>query len=111
MELAEAFLKGGNKRHSFYHRSQLFYLWGHSYEFDNDDNWHLIKNFCAFIGGREDICYATNGEIYEYVQAYNALQYSADGHLVKNPTAIDVYIYYFGKPYKIRAGETVHLAK
>ena len=111
MELAEAFLKGGNKRHFFYHRPQLFYLWGHSYEFDNDDNWQMMEDFCKFIGGREDVWYATNGEIYEYVQAYNALQYSADGHLVKNPTAIDVYIHYFGKPYIIPSGKTVLLEK
>ena len=89
----------------------LFYLWGHSYEFDNDGNWQLIEDFCAFIGGREDVWYATNGEIYEYVQAYNSLQYSADGHLVKNPTSVDVYIHYFGKPYIIPAGKTVLLEK
>ena len=111
MELAEAFLKGGNKRHFFYHKPFLFYVWGHSYEFDNDNNWEMMEEFCAFMGGREEVWYATNGEIYEYVQAYHSLQYSADGSLVKNPSAIDVYIHYFGKPYKICAGETVRLEK
>lgn len=111
MELAESFLKGGNKRHFFYHKPLLFYVWGHSYEFDNDNNWEMMEKFCAFIGGRDDVWYATNGEIYQYVQAYNALQYSADGNYVKNPTAIDVYIQYFGKPFVVPAGKTIPLSK
>ncbi|MCR4719216.1 MAG: hypothetical protein K5768_06260 [Firmicutes bacterium] len=28
----------------------MFYLWGHSYEFDNNDNWEVIENFAKFIG-------------------------------------------------------------
>ena len=111
MELAETFLKGGNKRHFFYHKPLLFYVWGHSYEFDRENNWELIENFCKFMGGREEIWYATNGEIYDYVKAYESLVYSADGLQVKNPTSIDVYIHFFGKPYIIPAGKIVKLEK
>ena len=111
MELAETFLKGGNKRHFFYHKPLLFYVWGHAYEFDNDDNWEMMEEFCKYIGGRDEVWYATNGEIYEYVKAYDSLIYSADGALVKNPTCIDVFIHYFGKPFVIPAGQTVKLEK
>ena len=54
MELAETFtaLKPS--------RPQVFYLWGHSYEFDVDNNWHIIEDFCEFISGRNDIYYAVN---------------------------------------------------
>ncbi len=109
MQLAETFLQGGNKRHFFYHQPLFFYVWGHSYEFDRDDNWEMMENFCKFIGGREDIWYATNGEIYDYVKAYDSLIYSADGALVKNPTCIDVYIQFLGKPHVVPAGKTVAL--
>jgi peptidoglycan/xylan/chitin deacetylase (PgdA/CDA1 family) len=109
MQLAETFLQGGNKRHFFYHKPFLFYVWGHSYEFDRDDNWDMMEDFCKFIGGREDIWYATNGEIYDYVKAYDSLIYSADGGLVKNPSCIDVYIKFLGKPYVVPAGKTVAL--
>jgi len=109
IELAETFLKGGNKRHFFYHRPQLFYLWRHSYGFDNDDNWQLIDDFCKFIGGREYIWYATNGEIYEYVQAYNSLVYSADGSLVYNPTLLDIWFDVDGTLHCIKSGETKKL--
>lgn len=44
----------------------LFYLWGHSFEFDQRDSWEPFERFCAFISGRADVSYMTNGEVYEY---------------------------------------------
>lgn len=40
----------------------LFYIWGHSYEFDVDDNWDRIEALCQLLGGREDIAYLTNAQ-------------------------------------------------
>ena len=42
---------------------KLFYVWGHSYEFDFDDNWDRIEEFFKYISGREDIFYGTNHEV------------------------------------------------
>lgn len=44
---------------------QLFYIWGHSYEFDVMDhiNWEKFEDFCRFISGKEDIVYGTNTEV------------------------------------------------
>ena len=42
----------------------LFYLWGHSYSFNDNDNWDVIERFCEYMGGRDDVWYATNIEIY-----------------------------------------------
>ncbi len=44
-------------------KPQLLYVWGHSYEFDVDDNWEVIEEFCKYISGREDIFYGTNAEV------------------------------------------------
>lgn len=41
---------------------KLFYVWGHSYEFDIDDTWARFEAFCKKIAGRGDICYCTNKE-------------------------------------------------
>jgi peptidoglycan/xylan/chitin deacetylase (PgdA/CDA1 family) len=41
---------------------QVFHMWGHSYEFDVDNNWRLIEEFCKLVAGRGDIFYATNAE-------------------------------------------------
>lgn len=43
---------------------QLFYLWGHSYEFDGDHNWELIEDICKKISGHEDIFYGTNAQVF-----------------------------------------------
>lgn len=88
---------------------RLFYLWGHTYEFDTDDNWDVIEEFAEFMGGREDIWYATNIDVFRYVQAYDNLVFSADLSLVYNPSALDVYIDYFDKQIVVPAGQTVKI--
>ncbi len=108
MELAQAFLaepEGGYWRKN----PKLFYLWGHSYEFEDCHEWHIIEDFAKLVGNRDDVWYATNGEIFDYVQAYYRLQFSAEGNFVYNPSVIDVYICYFGKNYCIPSGTTVEL--
>lgn len=42
---------------------KLFYIWGHSYEFDIDDTWEEFEKFCSYIANREDVFYGTNREI------------------------------------------------
>jgi peptidoglycan/xylan/chitin deacetylase (PgdA/CDA1 family) len=41
----------------------VFYIWGHSYEFDFDNNWDTFEEFCASISNRDDIFYGTNSEV------------------------------------------------
>lgn len=41
---------------------QLFYVWGHAYEFDIHDDWERFEAFLQMMSGREDICYCTNRE-------------------------------------------------
>ena len=89
--------------------SRLFYLWGHSYEFEAMDNWDVIERFCEKMGGRDDIWYATNIEIVDYVNACRAIRTSANGKRMHNPTAIDVWADVNGKQVVICAGETVEV--
>lgn len=44
-------------------RPQIFYIWGHSYEFDVDNTWNKMEEFCRYISNREDIFYGTNSEV------------------------------------------------
>ena len=71
---------------------KLMYVWGPSYEFDNNDNWDVIENFCKYMGGRDDIWYATNIEIIDYMDAAKRLQFSADYEKVYNPNACSVWL-------------------
>jgi hypothetical protein len=96
------------------HDPKMFYLWGHSYEFDNDNNWNVIEEFCEKMGGHDNIWYATNIEIIEYMEAFNSLIYSYDGRIIKNPTNTDIYIFETlagrgSNTYVIPKGETVIL--
>lgn len=108
MELAEKFAKQQNER-----GPMLFYLWGHSYEFDYDkphNNWAVIEDFAAYMGGRVDIWYATNIEIYDYIAAYNRLIFSMDYSRVYNPSCTTVYFKTDKGLYTVGPGETVHYA-
>lgn len=88
----------------------LFYIWGHSYEFDRQDNWDLIETFCQQAGGREDVWYATNKEIMEYLLAIRRLEWSMDKTRVHNPSAISVFVQTDGgELVEIGAGQTVVL--
>lgn len=90
-ELTEEFLAAqpGTSRQ---HNSMLFYLWGHSYEFENNQNWYVIEEFAEKIGGREDVWYATNMEIYQYVKAFQRLEFSVDQSKVYNPSCSDLWL-------------------
>ena len=42
---------------------QLFYIWGHAYEFDIHNTWDRFEQFCRLIAGRPEIFYGTNREV------------------------------------------------
>jgi peptidoglycan/xylan/chitin deacetylase (PgdA/CDA1 family) len=70
----------------------MMYVWGHSYEFTNNDNWDLIEEFCKMMGGADDIWYATNIEIVDYFDVVKMAQFSADGSFVYNPCAKSLWV-------------------
>lgn len=104
MELARAFAENKGNRGPL-----LFYVWGHSYEFEADNNWHVMEEFAEYIGDRGDIWYATNIQVYDYVQAFHQLQFSTDVSKVYNPTAMTLYFEYDGVAYDVAPGQTRQL--
>ena len=42
---------------------KIFYIWGHSYEFDINNEWAWFEDFCKEISGRKDIFYGTNSQV------------------------------------------------
>lgn len=90
---------------------RLFYLWGHSYEFDRDDNWEHMETICEKLSGKSDTWYATNIEIYDYVKAYQSLHYSASGTLVYNPSVQEVWFDVDGKSYCVKPGEMIRITE
>ncbi len=95
-----------NKKQYLY----MMYVWGHSYEFDNDNNWEVIEEFCEMMSGQDDIWYATNIEIVDYIEAFDRLQFAADLSFVHNPSFQSVWIIVNDKiPVEIPGGATVSL--
>ena len=86
------------------------YVWGHSYEFDNDGNWELIETFCRQMSGKPDIWYCTNIELMDCLDNYRRLQFAADNRFVFNPNAAECWIQVNdGTPVCIPGGKTVRL--
>jgi len=109
LQLGDSFLK--LQRPSWNRRMSLLYVWGHSYEFENDSNWDQLEAFCRLLSGQEDIWYATNIEIVDYMLALKRLQFSVDGTIVFNPNASSVWISVDGHSIEIRSGQTTRLDK
>lgn len=111
MELAKQFVESPEPKYYWSKKPQLFYLWGHSYEFNDEDNWEIIEEFAEYMGNRDDVWYATNGEIYNYVKAYDSLIWGADGKRVYNPSTLDIFINYYDKEYIIQSGTNVKIQR
>jgi peptidoglycan-N-acetylglucosamine deacetylase len=86
--LAEKFITSLRKR------IELFFIWGHSWELNDNDihtnNWTYMKKICAMLGHRNDIWYATAGDVAEYLNAIYSLKIK-DG-TIYNPSAITVSV-------------------
>lgn len=103
MNLAKSFCEENN----IFGESQIFYLWGHSYEFSQKNNWQVIESLFKYLHGYMDkIWMASNGEIVDYMKRFNNLEYSADGKFVYNPSCEPVWIKINGKIKKIDSGCT-----
>jgi len=87
----------------------LFYVWGHSYEFERNHNWDLIEEFCKRVAGDETVWYATNLEIMDYIKALRSLCFSVNQKIIFNPSAVTVWFGVEGEPLKIEPGQTIKL--
>lgn len=88
---------------------KLMYVWGHSYEFTQHNNWDVMERFCDLVGGREDTWYATNIEIVDYMEDARRLQFTAAGDAVYNPAFQSVWIEVDGDRLEIPGGQLVRL--
>ena len=82
----------------------LFYVWGHSYEFDVEGNWELIEEFSKLVSNRNDIWYATNIEIVDYIKALKNLKVSVENTIIYNPSSISLWISVNDEVIEIKAG-------
>ena len=98
--LGDAF-KGLFKKQYLY----LMYVWGHSYEFDNDGNWQIIEDFCKQMANQEDIWYCTNIEIVKDEDAFRRLVFTSDMKHVYNPSFNSVWLSVNNEIVEVRGGQ------
>lgn len=104
MDLADRFLAARNS-----HEAKLFYLWGHAYEFEANDNWQVIEAFLDRMAGRQEIWYATNVEICDYVRDWGQVYATADGRRLYNPTARAFWFEQDNRVYTLEPGAALEL--
>ncbi len=83
----------------------LFYVWGHSFEFDMQQNWQVMEDFLQKTAGCSDTWYATNGEVAAYLTAIRRLIVGEDFFI--NPTGTDLWVRVSGETLRIPAGAWV----
>lgn len=106
MELADRFLDIPG-----FYELPVMYVWGHSFEFGWPDDWSIIEEFARKMAGHEDIWYATNMEICDYIQAVRKQEFSADGLTMHNPTALSIWVRTDEGILEIKPGETRYLGE
>lgn len=104
LELGERFLDLHKTQYLY-----MMYVWGHSYEFTDRDNWDVMEDFCARMEGREDIWYATNIEIVDYMEEAERLRFTAAGDRVYNPNARSIWLEVDGKKVEVPGGSLTEL--
>lgn len=105
LELGQQFVDLHKKQYLY-----MMYVWGHSYEFTNNNNWEVMEDFCKLVGGKDDIWYATNIQIVDYMDVVKAAQYAADGSFVYNPCAQSLWLCVDDEKFvEVKGGQQVWL--
>ena len=105
LNIAKSFVQNPRK-------GRLLYIWGHGFEVEENKEygWEYVEELCKTLASNaEDIWFATNIEIVDFVNAQRNLKISVDNKVIYNPSAIDVWVRSNGNPVCIKAGETVAL--
>lgn len=90
----------------------MFYIWGHSFEFDTDDSWKYIETVISTLSNNPKIWYASNIDIVRYFNAQHNLEISTDETIFFNPSSIDVWVIKNKEHIiKIPAGETINISQ
>ena len=70
----------------------LFYIWGHSHDIKDEAGWQYMEEILKKLSGNDKIWYATNIEIFNYMEAQKRLVISADETMFYNPSSITVWV-------------------
>ena len=99
-----------NMQNHTWEYGSILYIWGHSYEFDRNNNWDLAERMSESLSQFKDAWFCTNIELYDYTMAQKNLVFSSDNGSVMNNSCHDVWITGdSGDVIRLEAGKTTVL--
>lgn len=84
----------------------LFYVWGHSWEFGNEDRWNNIVAFCKEIGSKDNIWSVGAGEYITYLKALSKVEES-ENYIINPKGNHDIWIETSAGIKILKSGETI----
>ncbi|MBQ8525924.1 MAG: polysaccharide deacetylase family protein [Clostridia bacterium] len=93
---------------------KCLFIWGHTYEFNdagNNDNlnWNYIEGIISSLADQGNIWFATNGDVYRYVEATKLVDVTDT--TVANKSDMTVYYNINGKNIELAPGESYTIAE
>lgn len=88
---------------------KLLSIWGHSYEFDQREDWAVIEKQLQRLGGHAEVWYATNIEVFDYIEAFRSLKTSVEERYVYNQSCQSVWVCFNGQTREIPSGQIAEL--
>ena len=101
------------KWHDFYnhpHTNGVFFLWGHAYEFELNNDWPALERIFKPLAQKPDVWYCTNIELFDYEAARQRIIIAANRGSACNPSGRPVTLLLDGRPINVPAGQTISLA-
>ena len=68
-----------------------------------------MENLCKKLSGRDEVWYAANIQIKDYICAVRNLVLSADQSMIYNPSAVTVYLEHKSTLHTVKPGDTFSL--
>lgn len=85
----------------------LFYVWGHTYEFENNKNWNLLKMLLEILKDDKDIAYLTNIDAFKYICEAKKIEFN-DDYIINN-SSVDIYIKIDGVDVILKSKEKLYI--
>ena len=89
--------------------SGVFYIWGHSYEFHDKNDWAGLERIFKPLSGKTDVWYCTNIELFDYEAARQRIVIAANRASAYNPNGMPVTLKLEDRLFDVPAGQTVPL--
>ncbi len=100
-------LKSWNQFCKLSQPDKIFFVWGHSWEFERHGGWENFAAFSEVCGATDSVWHATNIDIVKYVTAWRNLWCSVTGSIVYNPSATSLWFRCGGDLFEAFPGKTL----